>query len=100
MSIEVTGDALEVLKRSLQLGRVDPEKGGIRLRATRGLTGGFTVQVELAEGPLEGEETLRNEGLNIFIGTDITEAMPDAVVGVEPEHERIVVRPASRGGGS
>lgn len=97
MSIEVTGEALEVLKRSLRLGGVDPEKGGIRLRGTRGLSGGFTVQVELAEGPLEGEETLRNEGVNVFVGPDITDAMPDAVVGVEPEHERIVVSPVQEG---
>jgi hypothetical protein len=94
MPIEVTEEAAEVLRRSLELGNVDPTSGGIRLRGARGLGGGFDVQVELAEGPLEGEASIECGGLNLFVDPQITEAIPDAVVALEPQHETIVVRPA------
>ncbi len=45
MGIEVTDEAIEVLRRSLDLGGVDPTTGGIRLRGATGLGGGFDVQV-------------------------------------------------------
>ena len=87
MSIEVTREAAEVLRRSLELGGVDPSgDGGVRLRGSRGLGGGFDIQVELAEGPLE-EET-------VIVDPRVTEAIPDAVIAVEPQHQTIVVRPA------
>jgi uncharacterized protein YneR len=98
MAIEVTEQAAEVLRRSLVLGRVDPATGGVRLRGARGLGSGFDIQVELAEGPGEGEATIELEGLRIFVGTEVTATIPDAVVSVEPEHDRIVVRPAGAEG--
>jgi hypothetical protein len=94
MPIEVTEEAAEVLKRSLELGNVDPKSGGIRLRGARGLGGGFDIQVELADGPLEGESSISHGELNLFIDPSITEAIPDAIVALEPQHEVIVVRPA------
>ena len=83
-----------VLIRSLELGNVDRTSGGIRLRGADGLGGGFDIQVELAEGPLEGETTHEHEGLRLFIDPAISEAIPDAVVALEPQHEVVVVRPA------
>ena len=94
MGIEVTEEAAQVLRRSLELGNVDPASGGIRLRGAHGLGGGFDIQVELADGPLEGESTHDHEGLRLFIDPAISEAIPDAVVALEPQHEVVVVRPA------
>ncbi len=94
LSIEVTPEAAAVLKRSLELGHVDPANGGIRLRGARGLGGGFDIQVELADGPNEGEKQLEQDGLRLFIDPAITAAIPDAVVALEPQHEVVVVRPA------
>jgi len=94
MPIEVTEEAAEVLQRSLKLGGVDPATGGVRLRGARGLGGGFDIQVELAQGPLEGESSVRCGDLNLFVDPQIAEAIPDAVVALEPQHETIVVRPA------
>ena len=93
MPIEVTEEAAEVLRRSLELGNVDPASGGIRLRGARGLGDGFDIQVELAEGALEGETSVKCGDLNLFIDPQITQAIPDAVVALEPQHETIVVRP-------
>ncbi len=93
MGIEITGEAVELLKRSLQLGGVDLGSGGARLRAARGLGGGLDVQVELASGPGEGEETIETGGVKIFVDPEVTTAYPDAVVTVEPQHDQIVLRP-------
>jgi hypothetical protein len=92
MSIRVTDEALEVLQRSLELGRVDVTTGGVRLRGGRELGGGMKIHVELAEGPSEGEEIVAAGGIRIFVDAALAGAMPDAVVALEPEHETIVVR--------
>lgn len=94
MGIEVTDEALEVLRRSLELGGVDAASGGIRLRGATGLGGGFDVQVELAEGPLAEEATIEKDGVRIFIDPTIAEAFPEAIVALEPQHDVVVVRPA------
>ena len=83
-----------MLRRSLALGNVDPATGGIRLRGAKGRGGGFDVQVELADGPLAGETPIEREGLRIFVDPSITEAYPDALVALEPQHDVVVVRPA------
>jgi len=100
VSIEVTPEAAEVLRRSLDMSNVDPGSGGIRLRGSVGLGGGFDVQVELAESPIEGEEVVEELGVRLFIGPDITSKFPEAVVALEPQHEVVVVRPAGSDGGS
>ena len=94
MPIQVTEEAVEVLKRSLTLGGVDSGSGGVRLRAAHGLGGGIDVQIELADGPLEGETTVNADGIRLFIDPGVTKAIPDAVVAVEPQHDMVVVRPA------
>jgi Fe-S cluster assembly iron-binding protein IscA len=92
--IQVTDEAIDVLRRSLELGGIDPTAGGVRLRAAHGLGGGMDVQVELADGPLEGETTVEASDVRLFVDAGVTEAIPNAVVAVEPQHETIVVRPA------
>ncbi|MGH2697954.1 MAG: hypothetical protein ACRDJL_01980 [Actinomycetota bacterium] len=94
MPIQVTEEAIDVLRRSLELGHVDPAAGGVRLRAARGLGGGLDVQVELADGPLEGETTVEASDVRVFVDPGVTEAIPNAIIAVEPQHELIVVRPA------
>lgn len=94
MAIVVTEEALQVLGRSLELGGVNSATGGVRLRGARGLGGGMDIQVELAEGPLEGEEIVVQGDMRLFVDPEIERAIPDAVVTVEPQHEIVVVRPA------
>ena len=95
MGIEVTPEAAEVLRRSVAMGKLDVSAGGgVRLRGSTGLGGGFDIQVELADGPLEGETVLQEEGLNIYVDPQVIEAIPEAVVTLEPQHEIVTVRPA------
>lgn len=93
MDIEITDEAVEVLRRSLQLGNVDTSTGGVRLRTARALGGGVDVQVELADAPLEGESVVERDGIRVFVDPSLTAAVPDPVLTVEPQHETVVVRP-------
>lgn len=96
MEIEITDEAVEVLRRSLDLGHVDSSTGGVRLRTARALGGGLDVQVELADGPLEGESVVEKDGVRVFVDPGLAGVVPDPVLTVEPQHENVVVRP--RGG--
>jgi Fe-S cluster assembly iron-binding protein IscA len=96
MALHVTSEAIEVLKRSLELSGIDLGRGGVRLRAARGLGGGADVQVELADAPEDGEEVVERNGVRLFVDRDLSRTMPDAVVEVEPRHDVVVVRPAGR----
>ncbi len=93
MGIEFSEEAVELLQRSLELSTVDRSTGGIRLRGARGLGGGFDIQVELAEGPLENESVMEAGGIRVFVDPEVTTVFPSAIVTVEPQHDTIVVRP-------
>ncbi len=93
MGIEFTEEAIELLRRSLELSTVDASTGGVRLRGARGLGGGFDVQVELADGPLENESVVETGGIRVFVDPEVTRAIPDALVTVEPQHDLIAIRP-------
>jgi Fe-S cluster assembly iron-binding protein IscA len=95
MAIEVTPEAVAVLRRSLELAGPAEAPGGIRLRAARGLGGGVDVQVELAESAAAGDEVIEAGGVSLFVDPEVRAAIPDAVVTVEPQHEVVVVRPAA-----
>jgi hypothetical protein len=96
VDIEVTQEAREVLRRSLELGGLDPATAGIRLRPARALGGGVDVQVELADAPLPGERVLGSTDVRIFVAPEVADAYPNgAIVAVEPQHEVVVVRPVA-----
>jgi hypothetical protein len=94
VSIEVTEEAAGVLLRALELGGVEGDGAGIRLRAAHGLGGGLDVQVKLADGPETGEEVLEVAGLTLYVDPQVTRAIPHALVALEPQHDVVVVRPA------
>jgi Fe-S cluster assembly iron-binding protein IscA len=96
MSIEVSPDAAEVLRRAVRMGKLDTASGGgVRLRGSKALGGGFDVQVELADGPNDGETVIKDGDLNIYVDPAVTSAIPEAIVALEPQHEIVVVRPTS-----
>lgn len=92
MDIEVTAEAIEVLKRSLDLAGLDSAGGGIRLRRAHGLGGGTEIQIELADAPLEGEVTIDADGIALYVAPEVVAAVPNPVLTVEPQHERVVLR--------
>lgn len=96
MGLRITPEAVEVLKRSLEMASVDrSSEAGVRLRAAKGLGGGSDVQVELASGPTGTDRKVDCDGVNVYVDHSVVELYPDAVVALEPQHETIVVRPAT-----
>ncbi|HZA19925.1 MAG TPA: hypothetical protein VE889_03635, partial [Actinomycetota bacterium] len=73
---------------------IDPTSGGVRLRGSRALGGGYDVQVELADQLQEDEELIEVSGLRLFVDPEVTRAMPKPVVTMDPQHDTIVIRPA------
>lgn len=92
MALEVTEAAAQVLRRALELGGVDPQRGGVRLYLARSLGGAPGLQVELAEGPGPQETTVETAGLRLFVHPSLSAALAEPVVDVEEPHERIVLR--------
>jgi Fe-S cluster assembly iron-binding protein IscA len=89
MTIEVTDEAVDMLRRSLGASGA----AAVRLRTTRALGGRIDVQVEFADEPTEGDHTIEAGGVRIFVDPEVMKTYPDAVVALEPQHETIVVRP-------
>lgn len=95
MGVEVTPEAVDVLRRSLELANLPGDSDlGIRLRSVHALGGGSRIEVEFAESAGENETVVEKEGIRIFIHPSVNELFPDAVLTVEPQHEKVVVRPA------
>ena len=88
MSLEITPHAVEVLERSLALA---PHAAGVRLRIATALGGGTSVQIELADGANEGELTVAAGNTKVFYDPDALRSMPNPVLTVETEHERLAV---------
>lgn len=96
MSLQVSEEALEVLRRSMQLANIDPEDdGGVRLRSVTALGGGARIEVEFAAGPQPDELLIVTEGVRIFVDPSVSALHPEAVLTVEPQHERLVVLPVT-----
>jgi hypothetical protein len=92
--MKITDEAVELLRRSLDLAGIDPSSGGARLRGSRALGGGYDVQVELAEEGLEDEEVVEVSGVRLFVDPEVPKSIPNPVVTVDPQHDTIVIRPA------
>jgi Fe-S cluster assembly iron-binding protein IscA len=85
--VRVSERALEVLKRALEAGRMDPATVGIRL--TIGPAG--DLRTAFAEEPDPGDQTIEAGGVRLFVSAQL--ATSDASVDVSPEHDTLVLGP-------
>ncbi len=86
MVVEVTPRAIEVLKRALGAGRLDPSEVGIRVSLARSLRG-TELRTGFAEQAEPGEETIEAGGIRLFVNSDIS-----GTLDIGDEHDRIVLR--------
>ena len=86
MSVEVTPRAIEVLRRALEAGRLDPAQAGIRVAMVKSLRGA-ELQTGFAEQAEPGEVTIETGGIRLFVAADIS-----GTLDVADEHDRIVLR--------
>jgi hypothetical protein len=85
--IEVTPRAIEVLKRALEAGRMDPALVGVRLSIDRS----GSLRTGFAEEPEAGEETVVAGEVRVFVSAEIAAA--GLVLDASVEHEQLVLRP-------
>lgn len=80
---------MEVLKRALEVGRMDPSQVGVRVSVARGLHG-EEVRTGFAEQPEPDETILDAGGIRLFVPDSLAER--GAVIDVADEHDRIILR--------
>lgn len=90
MSVHITTAAVGVIRRSLELAKLDPGESGVRLRIAGG-----EVRPRFARAPGADDEVVEVEGIRVFIAPEIVARHPDVEIGVSEEHETLLVRPAS-----
>lgn len=89
MAVHVTARALEVIRDSLELGGLDPQETGVRLRMAGG-----EVRPRFSSEPGADDEVVEVEGIRLFVAPEVTSDGGDVEIDVEPEHETLVVRSA------
>lgn len=89
MAVEVTARATQVLKRALDVGRMDPSSVGVRISVATGLRGD-EVRTGFAERAEQGETTVDADGIRLFVPLALYER--GAIVDVADEHDRIILR--------
>lgn len=88
MTVTITPEAVQVVRRSLELAKLDASTAGVRLRYAGG-----DVRPQLANAPQPTDEIVESGGVRLFVDRRILDDAPDIEVGVSPEHETLVVRP-------
>lgn len=87
--VRVTAEAVDVIRRSLELADADPSEVGVRLRVAGGV-----VRPRFVSGPQDGDESVEIDGLRVFVAREIVDELGDVVVAVSAEHSQLEVRPA------
>jgi Fe-S cluster assembly iron-binding protein IscA len=86
--LRVTSRAIEVFRRALDVGRMDPARIGIRVSIARGLKG-EEVRTGFAEQPEPDEVILEVDEVRLFLAAAM--AGRDGTIDVADEHDRIVL---------
>jgi Fe-S cluster assembly iron-binding protein IscA len=89
VAIEVTPRAIDVLRRALEAGRLDPTEVGIRVSVAKGLKGD-ELRTGFAEQAEPGEEIVEAGGIRLYLSPQL--AAGGATIDVADEHDRIVLR--------
>jgi Fe-S cluster assembly iron-binding protein IscA len=89
MPLEVTPRAIEVLRRALDVGRMDPGRVGVRISVVRGPRGD-EVRTGFAEEPDPGEQIVEAGGVRLFADADLV--VRGATIDVADEHDLLIVR--------
>jgi hypothetical protein len=81
--LELSPQAVDVLRRALDAGRMDPARVGVRLTLDRSgaLRTGFATE------PEPGEETILAGGVRLFAAEGL-----DGTLDVADEHDRLILR--------
>lgn len=91
MPVTVTPAAAGLIRRSLELAKLDPADAGVRLR----LAGG-AVRPRFATAPEPDDEIVDLDGVRLFVDRALVTG-DDVTVDVSDEHEQLVITPSPTG---
>ena len=89
MGIAVTPRALAVLRRALEVARLDPATTGVTVRVV-GAGPSAQVQTGFAEEADTGDEIVDAQGIRLFVPASL--AHGELTLDVTGEHDRLIVR--------
>lgn len=90
MTVRITPEALEVIRRSLSLAGAESSDMGVRLRMAGG-----AVRPRFAADPEPGDVMVEQDGVRVFVAESVVQGHDNVEIGVTTEHETLVVRPLS-----
>lgn len=76
-----------MIRRSLELAKLDPSQSGVRLRRAGG-----EIRPRFVTEPQPTDEVVEAGGIRVFVAREIVAEHPEAEIAVTPEHETLVVR--------
>jgi Fe-S cluster assembly iron-binding protein IscA len=88
VGVEITARALEVLRRALELGRMNPAQ--VAIRVTVSSDRGGEARTTFADELEPDETTVELSGIRLYVPTALAER--GATIDVSDEHDKIVVR--------
>jgi hypothetical protein len=87
LTVRITDEALDVVRRSLELAGADPSEMAVRLR----LAGG-AIRPRFVAEPEPDDVILEAGGIRVFVASAVA-GSGDVEIGVTEEHDELVVRP-------
>ncbi len=90
MAVTLTAEAVEVIRRSLELAGADPAQMGVRLRVAGG-----AVRPRFAPAPEPDDVVVETDDVRVFVERSVAEAHPEVEIAVSAEHDTLVVRPGA-----
>lgn len=87
MGVRLTPQAVDVIRRSLELQQADPSEMGVRLRRAGG-----AIRPRFAIDPEPGDVVVESDGVRVFIEAGIAAEHDEVEVAVSDEHDELVVR--------
>lgn len=90
MGVTLTPEAVEVIRRSLELAGADTDELGVRLRVAGG-----QVRPRFAPAPEPGDVVVEAGDVRVFVERSVAESHPEVEIAVSAEHDTLVVRPGA-----
>lgn len=86
MTVRITPEAVDVIRRSLELANADPTQMAVRLRAAGG-----AIRPRFVTDGEPGDAFVEAEGIRVFVAGSLVDG--DIEIAVTPEHETLTIRP-------
>ncbi|MGH2451088.1 MAG: hypothetical protein ACRDGE_07440 [Candidatus Limnocylindria bacterium] len=96
--LRISSDAADVLRQTREQAAI-PDTYGLRIFAERATDSGADIALGFAPAPDEGDLVSEQEGLTIFVASEVAEPLSEAVLDARQadDGKTLVLRPAREG---